>query len=204
MRDDITRENDYHILAGIGYRHVARAEEIQNRVEKDQAYGSDDDADGDVQHHHISQNSVGHVVVFLAKQHRDKGGSSYADKGSEGCGKVHQGESDGQAGYGHRADSLSDEDAVDHVVQAGCCHSHDGRHGILLEQFADTLSSQLGRNHKALSEGSYFDLAVSAASAIEFSLVSMLSARLESTQGAAAPATIAACCTSFISCELLL
>ena len=47
-------------------------------------------------------------------------------------------------------------------------------------------------------------LAVKAARAMEFNLVSMLSARLESTQGAMAPATMAACFTPLHSCELTL
>ena len=137
--EDVAIENPLHVLTSIRQRLVGSSEEAQDGVESSQNNAHEEHAHDDVQRQRVAEELLGLLAVLLAKTHADHRGGAYAYHGTEGCRKVHQREGDGEAGYGHCADALTDEDAVDHIVERRGRHGYDGRHGILHEQSANGL-----------------------------------------------------------------
>ena len=142
MRDDVAQEDNRHVVARIAYRRVAGSEEIEDRVEKQQRHQSERKTDNQVQHHHVAQNVLGRFIVALAQTHRHQRRGAHAHQRTERRGEVHQRKGQRQPRNGQRPHAVADEDAVDHVVERSGRHGDDRRHGILYEQFADTLRSE--------------------------------------------------------------
>ena len=90
VRNDIADEDRNHVVAGIGQRCVARAEEAQDRIEEDKGDGHEQEADQHVQNEDIAEHFLGHGVILLPEQHGNQGGAAYADKRAESGGQVHQ------------------------------------------------------------------------------------------------------------------
>lgn len=88
---------------------------------------------------------VGAFVIFLSQFDGDQRGGAHADQRAEGGGEVHQREGQCQAGDGECADSVTDENAVCHVVQRGGCHGDNGGNGVLRQQLADAFRAQYQR-----------------------------------------------------------
>ena len=143
VRDDVAQQNHGHVLARIAHRRLARTEEIENRVEEEQRDDAEGHADNQIEHEDVAQHLAGRVVVALSEAHRDERRGTHAHQRAEGRREVHQREGERQTRDGERAHAVADEDAVHHVVERRGRHGNDGRHGILHEQFANTLGSEL-------------------------------------------------------------
>ena len=143
MGNDVAQQDDRHILAGIADRGLAGPEEIEDRIEEKQRHESERNADYEIEHQHIAQHPLSRFIVPLAQAHRDQRRSAHAHQRTERRGEVHQREGQREARNGQRPHSVADEDAIDHVVERRGRHGDDRRHGILHEQLADTLGSEL-------------------------------------------------------------
>ena len=142
MRDDIPHENDRHVVAGIADRRLARPEEVEDRVKQQQRCDTERQADDEVQHHDVPQDVLRRPVIALPEAHGHQRRSTHTHQRTESRGEVHQREGQRQPRNGQRPHAVADEDAVDHVVERSGRHGDDRRHGILYEQFADTLRSE--------------------------------------------------------------
>ena len=142
----ISYEDDRYILLCVRQGVLAGAEEIEYRVDEDQGYRHEDESDYRIQCNYVAKYLVGSLVVLLAEKYGEHGRRSGTYQGSESCRKVHQRECDRQAGNGKRTYTLSDEYAVDHIIQGRCGLCDDGRQGILLEQSAYLFCTKLGRD----------------------------------------------------------
>ena len=143
--NDVTPQNDGHILPGIADRRIAGSEKVENRIEKNQRQQPERDSDNQVEHHDIPQNPLGRFVIPLPQAHRHQRRGAHTHQRTERRREVHQRERQGQPRNGQRPHAVPDKDAVHHVIQRRGGHRDNGRHGILNEQLADTLGSQLHR-----------------------------------------------------------
>ena len=143
VRDGVAGECDDHILACIGQRGVAGAEEAQYRVEEEERYDAERNADDDVKRERIAEHTLGCGVVFLSQLHRYARRGTYAHTGSERRREVLQGKCNGKAADGECTAALSDEYTVCHVVERRCRHGSDGGQSVLHQQLAHGLCAQL-------------------------------------------------------------
>lgn len=145
VRHDIAREDHRHVFAGVADRGIARAEEVEYRVEERQREQAEDGSDNQIEHQHVAQHQAGRVVVALSQTHRHERRGAHAHERPEGRGEVHQRESQRQTRDGQRSHAVTDEDAVHHVVERRGGHGDHRRHGVLHEQLPDTLGPELHR-----------------------------------------------------------
>ena len=97
MCDDIAKQDDLHVLPGIGEGILACSEEEEYGIQEDEAqYGEDNSCDA-VETDIIRQYLVGGRIVLLPQQNRDQRGGSDSHKGAEGRTEVHKRECDSQA-----------------------------------------------------------------------------------------------------------
>lgn len=142
MGDDRAGQDDLHEVAGIVDRLLARPEEVEDGVEEEQADGHEQSTDQHVQQHDVSQRILGGAPVSLAQPDGDDGGGADADHRAESRGDVHQRQGDGQSRDGQRPDAMTDEDAVDDVVERRRGRGDDGGDGISQEQVCEPVRAQ--------------------------------------------------------------
>ena len=144
MRKYIAQQDDEHVAVRIRQGVVAGSEEAQDRVQETERHRREQDADDDVERQHIGEHLLCSAVVLLAQQHGDERHGAHADQRAHGRGQVHQGEGDGQAADGGRADArdMADVDAVDHVVQRSRRLGDDARDGVLAQEGTDLLGPE--------------------------------------------------------------
>ena len=145
VRDDVPHEDDRHVVAGITDRRLARPEKVEDRIEQQQRYETECQADDEVQHHDVAQDVLRRLVVSLPEAHGHQRRSTHTHQRTESRGEVHQREGQRKARNGQRPYPVADEDTVDHVVERRSRHGDDRRHGILHEQLANTLRPELRR-----------------------------------------------------------
>ena len=145
VRDDVPHEDDRHVVAGITDRRLARPEKVEDRIEQQQRYETECQANDEVQHHDVAQDVLRRLVVSLPEAHGHQRRSTHTHQRTESRGEVHQREGQRKARNGQRPYPVADEDTVDHVVERRSRHGDDRRHGILHEQLADTLRPKLRR-----------------------------------------------------------
>ena len=68
MGDDISQENDDHVLAGVADRSLAGPEEVEDRVEEQQGEDPESDTDDAVEHHDVAQDALGRFIVPLPRR----------------------------------------------------------------------------------------------------------------------------------------
>ena len=136
MRDDVSVKDYLHVFLGIRQRIFAGSEEIQDRVYEYQGGSHENQSDDYVEADHIAEHLVCGFVVLLSQQDREHDCCTGSNESAECSRKVHQREGDCKAGYGERTHTLSDEDAVHHIIKGCRSLGNDGRKSILLEQYA--------------------------------------------------------------------
>ena len=136
MRHHVAGKNDGHEVAGIGKRHVARAEEAEHGIDEKHEHGSERYAERDVHDEHVAQDFLRRGVVALTEFHAHKRGGSHAHHGAERGGERHERTGQCQAHDGFGTYALPDEDAVHNVVDRRGRHGHDSGNGVLHEELA--------------------------------------------------------------------
>ena len=121
----------------MGQGVVARAEEAKNGREAGEQKQAECEPHGDIENHHIAQDTPRRLVVFLPKADAHERRSAHADHGSEGGGECHEGIGECEACNGKFTHALADEDGVDNVVERGGHHRNDGGQRILQQERAD-------------------------------------------------------------------
>ena len=124
---------------GIDECLVAGSEESQDRVEEEQTDDAQSDTDDEIQRNRVAQNVLRCGIILLSQLHADGCGRSYANTGSESGGEVHEGEGDGETRDGHGSHTLTDEYAVNNVVERRGGHRNHRWQGILNQQLAHRL-----------------------------------------------------------------
>lgn len=114
--DDVAREQHGHEVVGIGQGGVARAEEAQDGGEKYLDEQSQGEAHHRVHDEDIAEDFLGRGIVFLSQAHRHQRACAHADHCAESGGEVHDGCGQRESHDGVVAHALSDEDAVDDVI----------------------------------------------------------------------------------------
>ena len=144
VREDVAEQNPQHVFAGIAQRVLRGAEEEQDGVEERQRHHRQHHAHKDVQHEGVAQNLLSTSVVLLPQTDANHRGGTHTYHCAEGCRNVHQRKRRRQSAQRHRADAVADVRAVHNVVNGRGNHGHNGRNGVLCQQLAYFLSSQLG------------------------------------------------------------
>lgn len=98
----------------------------KNECDKPEAYGIDDTEEYD-----IVEYVGGSFCVSLSEIDGAYSGSADGYQRTEGDDKIHQREGDGQSRDSKGANSVTDEDTVDDVVQRSYSHTDDCRNGVL-------------------------------------------------------------------------
>ena len=141
-RQGIPVKEDGHKLVSVRQSVVAGPEETEDGLQEDVHQSSEANTRDHAKHRDIAQDTGGLGGVLLPKEDGGNRGSAYAQKGAESDDKIHQGEGDGETGYGHGPHSVADENAVDDVVKGSDRHAYDGGDGVLQKQFPDRLGLQ--------------------------------------------------------------
>ena len=89
MGDDITQQDNNHIIAGITYRSITTTEEIKNRVEKQQCDDCKSKPDDNIQYQYIAKYPLCGIVIFLSQFHRNQCSRTYPHQRAESRGKIH-------------------------------------------------------------------------------------------------------------------
>lgn len=139
---DIARQNDGHEVVCKRQGGIARAEKPQDGRQAELQNESQSDAHHDVHDEHVAEDFLSGGIILLSQPHRHQCGRTDADHRAEGSGERHDGRRQGQSHNRLLANTLADEDAVDDVVYGGGRHRHNGRDGVLHEQFAHGLFPQ--------------------------------------------------------------
>ena len=134
MGHGVACQDDGHEVVGIGQREVAGAEEAQDGSQEQLEHEAQHKAHRDVHDDDVAQDVAGRVVVLLPEAHRHERRGAHAHHGAEGRRERHDGPREGQSHDGPVAHTLSDENAVDNVVNGRGSHGHDGRDGIFHQQ----------------------------------------------------------------------
>ena len=119
VSDHIAIENDGHVVVGILQRVIRGTEKQQQRVDKHQSEHTHQDADDDIERHQIAQHPFCCLVVLLSQLNRHHRRTAHTHHRTESGTQVHDGEGDRQATQRQRAHigNVSDEDAIDHIVE---------------------------------------------------------------------------------------
>ena len=131
---DVSEQNDGHEVSGERQCLVACAEETKNRIDEEQKKQSESHAEYAIHDDHIAEDGLGCVIVLLSQFHAHESGCAHANHRAERCGQRHDGHGERQSHDGFRAHALTDEDAVDDVVNARGSHCNDGGNGVVQEQ----------------------------------------------------------------------
>ena len=100
MCDHVAYQDDLHVFPGEWQRIGTGSEKGQDRIQEEQAHGSENHACYAIEADVIGQHLVGGLIIALPEQHRDQGRRSDTDQCAESGTEVHQGKSDSQAGQG--------------------------------------------------------------------------------------------------------
>lgn len=117
MGYDGSCQDNLHEVAGVAYRLFARPEEIEDGVQKQQADDHEQHADQYVQEDDIAQRVLGCRPVSLAQPDGYDGRRSDSHHRTERRGYVHQRQGDSESRDSQCSDTVTDEDAVDDVVE---------------------------------------------------------------------------------------
>ena len=134
MGNDRTAENDLHEIACITDRGIARPEEAENGVQQQQTYGRKKRRYQKIEQHHIAQHPLGSLPTSLSQPDRGERRSTDPDQRPESRRDVHQRHRKRHAGNGDRTDAVSDENAIDDVVERRRGHRDNRRDRITDEQ----------------------------------------------------------------------
>lgn len=134
MGNDRTAENDLHEISCITDRSVARPEEAENGVQQQQTYGRKKRRYQKIEQHHIAQHPLGSLPASLPQPDRGERRSTDPDQRPESRRDVHQRHRKRHAGNGDRTDAVSDENAIDDVVERRRGHRDNRRDRITDEQ----------------------------------------------------------------------
>ena len=116
VRDDVAREDDRHVVAGIARRGLAGTEKVEHGGEEHQHSDAEQHADDEVQHHHVAQHALRRLVVALPQAHRHQRRGAHAHQRTESGREVHQRKGQRQTRDGQRPHAVADEDAVHHII----------------------------------------------------------------------------------------
>ena len=97
MRNDVAYQYHLHIVAGIDYCLVAGTEEAQYGVEEQHAHDAEKKSDNDIQRNGVAKDVLRCLIILLPELHRHQRRRSHSYGCSEGRGKVHEGEGDGES-----------------------------------------------------------------------------------------------------------
>ena len=114
--DDVTGQDNLHVVAGITDGVGTRPEEVENRVEEHQGDDGEGNTDNQVQGDDIAQYRLCCAIVPLSQLHGDKGRGTHTYHGPKGCSQVHEREGNGQTRNSQRTYTMSDEDTVHHII----------------------------------------------------------------------------------------
>ena len=69
VRDDVTQQNNFHVLPGVGECGGAGTEKAQNRVEKDQRHNAEQDTQNQGQGDHVAEDVLCGFVILLSQSY---------------------------------------------------------------------------------------------------------------------------------------
>lgn len=117
--EEHSRQHDEQILARVGECLCCGAEAGQDAVHKQVAARHEQHAQHNGEYHTVAQNLLGPVHVLAPQHDRHTGRRAHANERAECVYDVHNGHRDGEAGNGHSAHAVPDEDPVHDIID-GC------------------------------------------------------------------------------------
>ena len=69
VRDDVTQQNNFHVLPGVGECGGAGTEKAQNRIEKDQRHNAEQDTQNQGQGDHVAEDVLCGFVILLSQSY---------------------------------------------------------------------------------------------------------------------------------------
>ncbi len=112
------------------------------RLQEELAQDGVDHAEEDGERHCVAHAGRGLVGLALADIQTHKGSAAVADHQAHGQHDGHNGKDDVRGGVAQIADTVSDEDLVDHVVQGVHHQRNDAGNSKPDQKFTDRLRSQ--------------------------------------------------------------
>ena len=123
-----------HEVACIRHRLLCCSKEKQNGVYKDEHQNSQNQTHYNIEHHHVAQYFLSHVVVFFTKLDRHERACPHTDHRTESRRHLHHRKSERDARNSHRPNALANENSVNNIIQRRRRHGHHGRHGVLQQK----------------------------------------------------------------------
>ena len=117
MRNDITVEDNTHILTRKRKGLLAGTKEVEQFVDIDQTEEHDNHTQHDVEQYHVTQDILRRSLIALSQTDRGKSRRTCSDHSTKGCREVHHRHSERQTRNSQRAYALTYEYTIDNIVQ---------------------------------------------------------------------------------------
>ena len=116
MRNGVSEKDNLHVVARISHSLVAAAEKVKNRVEERHYHHRKSHPQQNIQYKHVTQHPLSRIIILLPQFDGNQRSRSHAHQRTESRRKVHQREGQRQSRNSHCTYTMTDEDAVHHII----------------------------------------------------------------------------------------
>ena len=139
MRERITKEQYLHVGSRIRQGTIGSSKQSEDGVEIQLQNQAECKSNHHIEHNDIAQDGMRRFVIFLPQTDAHERRPTDADHRSESSRNRHERIGQCQPRDGIRSHCLSDEDAVDDIVERRHHHGNNGRERILHQEFRNGL-----------------------------------------------------------------
>ena len=143
MREDVAEQNDLHKLVRIGQRRIACANQAQQRIKQPRAHNRVTDAKHEIQKDGVAKDLRGLVVTLLPQTDRDQRTATTTHQRAQCRAHIHHRQGQRQPGNRHGPHAMTDEDAIDDVVNRCRGGGNHSRNRVVRQQLKDIATAQL-------------------------------------------------------------